>query len=118
MDVGARSGGSAEYRKRAAPHVSVLDERIGSVVFYLAPPLRAAASPDRIDQATIAETVSRIRVEPADAVLAVRDDQMPRFNRLFVLAACASRARRHVQRLPHRYAARSSAGTLGFAESL
>jgi len=66
------------------PHVSVLDERIGSVVFYLAPPLRAAASPDRIDQATIAETVSRIRVEPADAVLAVRDDQMPRFNRLFV----------------------------------
>jgi len=65
------------------PHVSVLDERIGSLVFYLAPPLRAAASPDRIDQATIAEAVSRIRVEPADAVLAVRDDQIARFNRLF-----------------------------------
>jgi len=75
------------------PHVSVLDERIGSLIFYLAPPLRADATPDRIDEATIAEAVSRIRVEPADAVLAVRADQMPRFSRLFaVMPAAAAHA--------------------------
>jgi 4-amino-4-deoxy-L-arabinose transferase-like glycosyltransferase len=67
-------------------HVSVLDERIGSLVFYLTPPLRAAASHERIDEATIAEAVSRSRVEPADAVLAVRNDQVARFNRLFPVA--------------------------------
>jgi 4-amino-4-deoxy-L-arabinose transferase-like glycosyltransferase len=67
------------------PHVSVLDERVGSLIFYLSPPLRAGATPQRIDQATIAQAVSRIRVEPADAVLAVRDDQIARFNRLFAV---------------------------------
>jgi 4-amino-4-deoxy-L-arabinose transferase-like glycosyltransferase len=65
------------------PHVSVLDERIGSLVFYLSPALRAAATPERIDEATFAQAVLRIRVAPDAAVLAVRDDQVERFSRLF-----------------------------------
>jgi len=65
------------------PHVSVLDERIGSLVFYLSPALRAAATPDRIDAASAAEAISRIRVAPDEAVLAVRDDRLARFTRLF-----------------------------------
>jgi 4-amino-4-deoxy-L-arabinose transferase-like glycosyltransferase len=65
------------------PHVSVLDERIGSLVFYLSPPLRAAATPERIDEATFAQAVSRMRTAPDQAVLAVRNDQIERFNRLF-----------------------------------
>jgi hypothetical protein len=64
-------------------HVSVLDERIGSLVFYLSPALRAAATPERIDEATFAQAVSRIRLAPEDAVIAVRDDQIERFSRLF-----------------------------------
>jgi 4-amino-4-deoxy-L-arabinose transferase-like glycosyltransferase len=64
-------------------HVWVLDERIGSLVFYLSPPLRAAAAPDRIDAASAAEIVSRIRTGPEDAAVAVRDDRVERFNRLF-----------------------------------
>jgi 4-amino-4-deoxy-L-arabinose transferase-like glycosyltransferase len=65
------------------PHVSVLDERIGSLVFYLSPSLRAAATPNRIDQASLAEAISRIRVSHPDAVIAVRHDRLARFNRLF-----------------------------------
>jgi hypothetical protein len=64
-------------------HVSVLDERIGSLVFYLSPALRAQASPERIGTASLADAVSRIRLDPPDAVIAVRDRQLPRFNRLF-----------------------------------
>ncbi len=64
-------------------HVSVVGERIGSLVFYLAPPLRASATPDRLDEASLADAVARIRTQPADAVIAVRDDQLSRFNRLF-----------------------------------
>jgi hypothetical protein len=48
--------------------------------------LRAAATPDRIGEASLAEAVSRIRVDPEDAVIAVRDDELPRFNRLFAVA--------------------------------
>jgi 4-amino-4-deoxy-L-arabinose transferase-like glycosyltransferase len=64
-------------------HVWVLDERIGSLIFYLSPPLRAAAAPDRIDDASAAEIVSRIRTGPEDAAVAVRNDRVARFNRLF-----------------------------------
>jgi 4-amino-4-deoxy-L-arabinose transferase-like glycosyltransferase len=70
-------------------HVSVLDERIGSLVFYLSPPLRAAAAPDRFDEASLAEAVSRIRNEPDDAVLAVRQNRVERFNRLFATPPAA-----------------------------
>jgi 4-amino-4-deoxy-L-arabinose transferase-like glycosyltransferase len=63
--------------------VSVLDERIGSLVFYLDPPLRAQATSQRLDEASFAEAISRIRVEADDALLAVRNEYLPRFNRLF-----------------------------------
>src|SRR5438067_2341868 len=68
---------------RLPPHVSVLDERIDSLIFYLSPPLRSEATPARIEEVTFAQAVSLIRVEPADAVLAVRDDQVARFDRVF-----------------------------------
>lgn len=65
------------------PRVSVLDERIGSLVFYLDPALRAQATADRLDEATFAEAFGRVRVDPDDAVLAVRNSQLAQFNRLF-----------------------------------
>jgi 4-amino-4-deoxy-L-arabinose transferase-like glycosyltransferase len=65
------------------PRVSVLDERIGSLIFYLDPPLRAEATPDRVDAASFAEAMTRARIDPPDAVVAVRNNQLARFNRLF-----------------------------------
>ena len=65
------------------PNVSVLDERVGSLVFYLSPPLRADASPARVSATSLAEAVARIRTGPADAVLAVRDNDLARFTRMF-----------------------------------
>jgi len=64
-------------------HVSVLDERIGSLVFYLDPPLRAEATRERLEDVSFAEAIARARVDPDDAVLAVRMGQLPRFSRLF-----------------------------------
>lgn len=63
--------------------VSVVDERIGSLVFYLAPPLRADATPDRVSFASFTDAVMRARVDPGDAIVAVRQNQIERFNRLF-----------------------------------
>jgi 4-amino-4-deoxy-L-arabinose transferase-like glycosyltransferase len=68
---------------RLPPRVWVLDERIGSLIFYLAPPLRAEATADRIDAASFPEAMMRIRVDPPDTVFAVRNNQLPRFNRMF-----------------------------------
>jgi hypothetical protein len=65
------------------PHVSVVDERIGSLIFYLDPALRVAAAPDRLDAASFSEAMTRIRTDPPDAVTAVRNSQLPRFNRMF-----------------------------------
>jgi 4-amino-4-deoxy-L-arabinose transferase-like glycosyltransferase len=68
---------------RLPPRVSVLDERIGSLVFYLSPALRAEATANRLDEASYSEAVLRVRVDPEDALLAVRNDQLERFTRLF-----------------------------------
>ena len=65
------------------PRISVLDERIGSLVFYLDPSLRAELTPDHLEEASFAEAFARIRHDPDDAVLAVRNDSLSRFNRLF-----------------------------------
>jgi 4-amino-4-deoxy-L-arabinose transferase-like glycosyltransferase len=65
------------------PRVSVVDERIGSLIFYLDPALRGQATPDRVDAASFSEAMTRIRTDPPDAVTAVRNSQLPRFNRLF-----------------------------------
>ena len=64
-------------------HVSIVGERVGSLVFYLSPPLRAQATRDRIAEATFAEAVSQARVQPDDAVIAVRRNDVDRFLRLF-----------------------------------
>lgn len=63
--------------------VSVLDERIGSLVFYLDPALRAEATAARLDESSFAEAIARARHDPEDAVLAVRNGQLAQFNRLF-----------------------------------
>jgi 4-amino-4-deoxy-L-arabinose transferase-like glycosyltransferase len=63
--------------------VSVLDERIGSLVFYFDPALRAEASRDRLDESSFSEAIARARHDPDDAVLAVRNHYLVRFNRLF-----------------------------------
>jgi 4-amino-4-deoxy-L-arabinose transferase-like glycosyltransferase len=65
------------------PRVSVLDERIGSLVFYLDPALRAEASRERLDESTFPEAIARVRHDPEDAVVAVRNSQLEQFNRLF-----------------------------------
>ena len=65
------------------PRVSVLDERIGSLVFYLDPALRADATRDRLDEVSFAEAIGRARVDPDDALLGVRNEYLGRFNRLF-----------------------------------
>ena len=68
---------------RLPPRVWVLDERIGSLIFYLRAPLRAEATADRVDSASFPDALTRIRAEPPDAVFAVRNNQLPRFNRMF-----------------------------------
>jgi 4-amino-4-deoxy-L-arabinose transferase-like glycosyltransferase len=71
----------------AEPHlpsrVAILDERIGSIIFYLSPALRAEATRDRIQITSLPSAIEHVRVDPPDAVLAVRDDQLGRFTRLF-----------------------------------
>jgi 4-amino-4-deoxy-L-arabinose transferase-like glycosyltransferase len=65
------------------PRVSILDERIGSIVFYLSPALREEATPARIQTTSLSVAIERARVDPDDAVLAIRDDELRRFLRLF-----------------------------------
>jgi hypothetical protein len=71
----------------AEPHlpsrVAIFDERIGSIIFYLSPALRAEATRDRIQITSLPSAIEHVRVDPPDAVLAVRDDQLGRFTRLF-----------------------------------
>jgi hypothetical protein len=70
---------------RLPPRVIVVDERIGSLVFYLAPELRteAEATVDRILMTSRSGTLERLRVDPDDSVVVVRDDDLERFARLF-----------------------------------
>ena len=65
------------------PRVWVVDERIGSLIFYLDPPLRAQATAARVDVSSFAEALMHARVDPPDAVTAIRNSQLPRFNRMF-----------------------------------
>ena len=70
---------------RLPPLVLVAQERIGSLVFYLAPGLRAEATHDRIDQASIAEAIQRSRTDPLDGVVVVRNNLLDRFERQFTV---------------------------------
>jgi 4-amino-4-deoxy-L-arabinose transferase-like glycosyltransferase len=65
------------------PRVSIYGERIGSVVFYLSPQLRAQATADRIVETTLPTAVPRVAVDPPDAVLAIREQYANRLTRLF-----------------------------------
>ena len=69
-------------RASLPPRVFVLDERIGSVIFYLSPPLRAQTTADRFGDTTLAGVFTRLGVESGDALLAVRADQLPRVQKL------------------------------------
>ena len=69
--------------KALPPHLALVDERIGSVIFYLDPSLRREATTDRVETASFSEAMTRIRTDPPDAVTAVRNSQLPRFNRMF-----------------------------------
>jgi 4-amino-4-deoxy-L-arabinose transferase-like glycosyltransferase len=68
---------------RLPAHVLVLDERVGSLIFYLDPALRADASPDRVHEAGVAEAIQRSRAEPLDGVVIVRNNLLGRFDRQF-----------------------------------
>jgi 4-amino-4-deoxy-L-arabinose transferase-like glycosyltransferase len=68
---------------RLPPHVLVVEERIGSLVFYLTPPLRVDATPATVDRASIPEAIQRSRSEPLDGVVIVRNNLLERFDRQF-----------------------------------
>jgi 4-amino-4-deoxy-L-arabinose transferase-like glycosyltransferase len=65
------------------PSVSVVEERIGSLVFYLSPDLRAQATADRLKTMNRSTAIEQLRQESPESVVAVRDDELPRFQQLF-----------------------------------
>ena len=58
------------------PRVSVLDERIGSLVFYLDPALRAEATPRTARRIVVRGSDRPVRIDPDEAVVAVRNGQL------------------------------------------
>jgi hypothetical protein len=64
------------------PKVLVLDERIGSLIFYLSPALRSEATPARIAETTMPEAIERARTDQSEWLLAVRARSEPRMRRL------------------------------------
>ena len=86
---------------RLPPHVLVVEERIGSLIFYLDPALRAAATADSVDRASMAEAIQRSRVEPLDGVVIVRNNLLDRFERQFAVPPAPGRvAYRHEHDFP------------------
>jgi 4-amino-4-deoxy-L-arabinose transferase-like glycosyltransferase len=75
---------------RLPPHVTVVEERVGSLIFYLDPALRADATGQRIEEAGMAEAIQRSRIEPLDGVVIVRNNRLYRFARQFGLPPGAS----------------------------
>ena len=73
------------------PSVTIVDERIGSLVFYLSPPLRAEATRSRLIQASLPEAISRARLDPPDAMVALRRTELERFNRMFATPPLSDR---------------------------
>ncbi|MGH9411507.1 MAG: hypothetical protein ACRD1V_18895, partial [Vicinamibacterales bacterium] len=65
------------------PSVSIVDERVGSLVFYLSPQLRRQATPATFPDTSLVDAYERARVGPASAIVAVRDDQRAKFVALF-----------------------------------
>jgi 4-amino-4-deoxy-L-arabinose transferase-like glycosyltransferase len=76
---------AAILNRRASlpPHVLVLDERSGSVIFYLSPRLRAEAAQGRFENVTLADVLGRLTTASGDELLAVRADQLARVRKRF-----------------------------------
>jgi hypothetical protein len=75
---------------RLPSQVLVVQERVGSLVFYLEPALRAEATPDRIRQASMAEAVQRSRTDPLDGAVVVRNNLLDRFERQFTVVPASA----------------------------
>ena len=65
------------------PRILIVDERFGSVVFYLSPALRDQLTGESIRSVSLADLIQRVRVEPADAIVAIRANHLSRLARLF-----------------------------------
>ena len=74
-----RSTRRARCRRMSRSSTSGLDRSI----FYLDPALRVGGHAGPPRRASFSEAMTRIRTDPPDAVTAVRNSQLPRFNRLF-----------------------------------
>jgi 4-amino-4-deoxy-L-arabinose transferase-like glycosyltransferase len=72
------------------PQVTVVDERVGSLIFYLDPALRAQATRQNIEESDMAATIQRSRIEPLDGIVIVRNNLLYRFARQFGLPPGAS----------------------------
>lgn len=72
------------------PHLTVVEERVGSLIFYLDPALRAEATSQRIEEADMATAIQRSRIEPLDGIVIVRNNRLYRFARQFGLPPGAS----------------------------
>jgi 4-amino-4-deoxy-L-arabinose transferase-like glycosyltransferase len=59
----------------------VVNERIGSVVFYLDPAIRAGLTPDRLESVDAAALGERLRDPAPDVLLAVTASELARFDR-------------------------------------
>ncbi len=66
------------------PRIFLAGDRVGSIVFYLAPPLRASLVPDRIESVDLFQVPERLGSVPPDSVVCVRSHRLPRFDRFFV----------------------------------
>ena len=64
------------------PKVLVLDERIGSLIFYLSPALRSEVTPERVTETTMPEAIEQVRGDQSEWLLAVRARSEPRVRRL------------------------------------
>lgn len=67
-------------------HLWVVDERIGSVVFYLDPALRRDLTPARIENVPLGLLLGRLPTAPPDVLVALADRDLPRFERGLNLA--------------------------------
>lgn len=70
-------------RGQLPPQLLVVEERIGSVVFYLDPELRAALTPERLRFVRVTEVREQLGRLPRESVIAVRSTRVPVFERFF-----------------------------------
>ncbi|HET7617457.1 MAG TPA: glycosyltransferase family 39 protein [Vicinamibacterales bacterium] len=67
------------------PQLVVFDERVGSLVFYLDPKLRAELTPQRIQRVPASELRERFGRLPKGSVIAVRSTRVSAFEHLFAV---------------------------------